>query len=484
MSTSETESSKSRQSTRDIIKESIESLDKNGEIKSNGKIKVLNICVECAKKYMFFLNLLRNAIPMQPETYRNSNYYRSRGSSRMDRYEKLSRLGEGSYGVVYKCRDRETNQLVAVKRFVESEDDPAIRKIALREVRMLKNLKHQNLVCLLEVFRRKRRLHLVFEFCEHTVLHELERHPQGVPDNLTKQIVYQTLLGVAYIHRQGVVHRDIKPENILLTETYRSSNYYRSRGSSRMDRYEKLSRLGEGSYGVVYKCRDRETNQLVAVKRFVESEDDPAIRKIALREVRMLKNLKHQNLVCLLEVFRRKRRLHLVFEFCEHTVLHELERHPQGVPDNLTKQIVYQTLLGVARTLGDLLPRHLAIFSQNDFFKGIQLPVPPTLEPLETKMPNRALSNPLMMDFLKKCLHVDPVKRHTCDRLLQHTYFEDYIAKQKEIEADIYAENRREKSKLSALTSLPQLPATMESKMPVNNKNNNYSRSDHHLPTI
>lgn len=56
----------------------------------------------------------------------------------MDRYEKLSRLGEGSYGVVYKCRDRETGQLVAVKRFVESEDDPAIRKIALREIRLLK----------------------------------------------------------------------------------------------------------------------------------------------------------------------------------------------------------------------------------------------------------------------------------------------------------------------------------------------------------
>jgi len=56
----------------------------------------------------------------------------------MDRYEKLSRLGEGSYGVVYKCRDRETGALVAVKRFVESEDDPAIRKIALREIRLLK----------------------------------------------------------------------------------------------------------------------------------------------------------------------------------------------------------------------------------------------------------------------------------------------------------------------------------------------------------
>lgn len=56
----------------------------------------------------------------------------------MDRYEKLSRLGEGSYGIVYKCRDRESGSLVAVKRFVESEDDPAIRKIALREIRLLK----------------------------------------------------------------------------------------------------------------------------------------------------------------------------------------------------------------------------------------------------------------------------------------------------------------------------------------------------------
>lgn len=63
---------------------------------------------------------------------------RPRGSGQMDRFEKLSRLGEGSYGVVYKCRDRDTGELVAVKRFVESEDDPAIRKIALREIRLLK----------------------------------------------------------------------------------------------------------------------------------------------------------------------------------------------------------------------------------------------------------------------------------------------------------------------------------------------------------
>ena len=56
----------------------------------------------------------------------------------MDKYEKICRIGEGSYGVVFKCRTKETGNLVAIKKFVESEDDPLIKKIAMREIRMLK----------------------------------------------------------------------------------------------------------------------------------------------------------------------------------------------------------------------------------------------------------------------------------------------------------------------------------------------------------
>lgn len=146
-------------------------------------------------------------------------YFNSRSSSKtMERYERLSKIGEGSYGVVFKCRNRETGQLVAIKKFVESEDDPLIRKIAMREIRMLKNLKHPNLINLIEVFRRKKRLHLVFEYCDHTVLNELEKYPKGLPDQLTKRIIWQTLQALSYCHANNCIHRDVKPENILLTK--------------------------------------------------------------------------------------------------------------------------------------------------------------------------------------------------------------------------------------------------------------------------
>lgn len=56
----------------------------------------------------------------------------------MEKYENLGLVGEGSYGMVLKCRHRETKQIVAIKKFLESEEDKMVKKIALREVRMLK----------------------------------------------------------------------------------------------------------------------------------------------------------------------------------------------------------------------------------------------------------------------------------------------------------------------------------------------------------
>ena len=79
----------------------------------------------------------------------------------MEKYVDMGVIGEGSYGMVIKCKQKESGEIVAIKKFLESEDDKQVKKIALREIRMLKLLRHENLVNLIEVFRRKRRLYLV-----------------------------------------------------------------------------------------------------------------------------------------------------------------------------------------------------------------------------------------------------------------------------------------------------------------------------------
>lgn len=56
----------------------------------------------------------------------------------MELYEKICPLGEGTYGMVMKCKHKETHQIVAIKKFKDSEEDPQIRKTAMREVKMLK----------------------------------------------------------------------------------------------------------------------------------------------------------------------------------------------------------------------------------------------------------------------------------------------------------------------------------------------------------
>ncbi|CAG4982251.1 unnamed protein product [Colias eurytheme] len=138
-------------------------------------------------------------------------------SRAMDKYEQLSVVGEGSYGVVLKCRRRDTGQLVAIKKFLETEDDAAVRKMALREIRMLKKLRHDHLVNMIEVFRRKRRFYLVFEYLDHTLLDELEASPGGLGEDTAKKHLYQLLKGVDYCHQNSIIHRDVKPENVLVS---------------------------------------------------------------------------------------------------------------------------------------------------------------------------------------------------------------------------------------------------------------------------
>ncbi|KAI4899944.1 hypothetical protein NFI96_025631, partial [Prochilodus magdalenae] len=136
----------------------------------------------------------------------------------MERYEVLGLVGEGSYGTVTRCRHRDSGRIVAVKKFLESDEDRSVKKIALREIKLLKQLRHENLVNLLEVWKRKRRWYLVFEFVERTVLDELEQFPNGLEPNRVRRYLYQVLRAVSFCHQHNIIHRDVKPENVLVSQ--------------------------------------------------------------------------------------------------------------------------------------------------------------------------------------------------------------------------------------------------------------------------
>ena len=108
----------------------------------------------------------------------------------MNKYEILGIVGEGAYGVVYKAKNTETNEFVAIKKFKDSEEDEVVRKTTLREVKMLRMLRHDNIVAIREAFKRKGRLYLVFEYVEKNLLEILEENPNGIDPEKIRLYIY------------------------------------------------------------------------------------------------------------------------------------------------------------------------------------------------------------------------------------------------------------------------------------------------------
>ncbi|KAG0570974.1 hypothetical protein M758_6G193200 [Ceratodon purpureus] len=135
----------------------------------------------------------------------------------MEQYEKVEKIGEGMYGVVYKARDRITNETIALKKIRLEQEDEGVPSTAIREISLLKEMHHGNIVRLQDVVHSEKRLYLVFEYLDL----DLKKHMDTCPDlakdpRLIKTFLYQILRGIAYCHSHRVLHRDLKPQNLLI----------------------------------------------------------------------------------------------------------------------------------------------------------------------------------------------------------------------------------------------------------------------------
>lgn len=133
----------------------------------------------------------------------------------MDRYEKVEKIGEGTYGVVYKARDRSNGVICALKKIRLADEDEGVPSTAIREISLLKELSHPNIVCLKDVVYVDSKLYLVFEYLDQDLKHFMDSCPQLDPTTV-KSYLYQLICGIAFCHANRVLHRDLKPQNLLL----------------------------------------------------------------------------------------------------------------------------------------------------------------------------------------------------------------------------------------------------------------------------
>eukprot|EP00193_Tetraselmis_chui_P000782 CAMPEP_0177759602 /NCGR_PEP_ID=MMETSP0491_2-20121128/4820_1 /TAXON_ID=63592 /ORGANISM="Tetraselmis chuii, Strain PLY429" /LENGTH=483 /DNA_ID=CAMNT_0019275443 /DNA_START=128 /DNA_END=1579 /DNA_ORIENTATION=- len=135
----------------------------------------------------------------------------------MEKYEKLEKLGEGTYGVVYKARHRQTGHIIALKKILLEQEDEGVPSTAIREISLLRELNHQNVVRLEDVVHTEDRIYLVFEFLDMDLKKHMELNPElHRNQRVMKYYLFQMIKGIAYCHAHRILHRDLKPQNLLI----------------------------------------------------------------------------------------------------------------------------------------------------------------------------------------------------------------------------------------------------------------------------
>ncbi|RVD89506.1 uncharacterized protein DFL_000510 [Arthrobotrys flagrans] len=163
----------------------------------------------------------------QPPSYYNNNQHHQRSSSvsstwaAMENYERIDKIGEGTYGVVYKARDlRHGGRFVALKKIRLEQEDEGVPSTAIREISLLKELNtNENIVRLHNIVHADgHKLYLVFEFLDMDLKKYMETIPKGVPlePGLVKKFMSQLCSGVKFCHGRRILHRDLKPQNLLI----------------------------------------------------------------------------------------------------------------------------------------------------------------------------------------------------------------------------------------------------------------------------
>ncbi|KRZ66046.1 Cyclin-dependent kinase 2 [Trichinella papuae] len=135
-----------------------------------------------------------------------------------DCYKRLCHIGEGTYGVVYKGINVKSKRVVAMKKIKFDDTTEGIPPSCLREISILKMLKHKNIIKLLNLCVERDRIYLILEYMQCDLKQVMNVYYPRLPSKMTKSLMWQLLQALSYCHLKRIMHRDLKPQNLLVNE--------------------------------------------------------------------------------------------------------------------------------------------------------------------------------------------------------------------------------------------------------------------------
>lgn len=150
---------------------------------------------------------------------------RWRWSRDVTEFEEIEQIGEGTYGQVWMGRDKSSGEIVALKKVRMDQEKEGFPVTAIRELKMLRSLRHENIVNLKEIVtgqnrnrarRNKHEIYMVFEYVDHDLTGLMDTPSVQFSEAQVKTYVKQLLSGLWYCHEREVLHRDIKGSNLLI----------------------------------------------------------------------------------------------------------------------------------------------------------------------------------------------------------------------------------------------------------------------------
>ena len=352
-----------------------------------------------------------------------------------ERYEYIKQIGVGAYGVVISCYDKKTNRNVAIKKVGNAFEDLIDAKRIVREIKLLRYFKHDNIVSLIDIQKPPGRtgfedIYIITDLME-TDLHRVIYSRQELTDDHIQYFIYQILRGVVYMHSANIIHRDLKPANILANKNCDLKICDLGLGRAEVFDYDEME------------LREQQNKTKKKPKKKKKEEKDKKDKDKKDKDKNKDKNKDKDK-----DKDKEKENEEEEEEEPDLTeyVITRWYRAPEVIlcPSHYSKAV---DIWSVGCIFAELLGRQ-PLFPGDHYLDQIQKIVAvtgtPKMEDLDfikkkeakefflklvkrTKLTWSSLfpnANPIALDLLEKMLTFNPKKRYTVDQCLSHPYFE------------------------------------------------------------